>query len=83
MTGGSAIQTVEQQRNFLFETFESKGLEYKFELSVEGVTPVFLKTGLVTKMVVDKDQTEPEHYRASLTFIVGTLVDSAPDSQTA
>lgn len=83
LTGGSAIQTVEQQRNFLFETFESKGLEYKFSLTVAGVSPSFSKNGLITKMLVDKDAVEPEHYRATATFIVGTLVDSAPDSDTS
>lgn len=81
LTGGSAIRTVEEQRNFLFETFESKGINYKFNVTVEGVSPSFSKNGLVTKMNVDKDAIEPEHYRANVQFVVGTLIDEAPDTQ--
>lgn len=75
-----SVTTVEEQRDFLLNTFQSKGIDYKFEFELSGVTPVFKKEGLVTKMVVRKTGDDPIQYTATVTFVVGTVIITAADS---
>lgn len=73
LTGGSAITTAEQMRNFLISTFENQGLEYKYGFEYEGVTPTFDVEGVVTDISVVKTGSEPVQYRATATFVVGQV----------
>ena len=80
LTGGSAIETPEEQRDFLLRTFQSKGIDYKFEFELEGVTPAFKKQGLISKVTVRKTGDDPVQYTATITFTVGTVIITAADS---
>lgn len=80
LTGGSAVETPEEQRDFLLKTFQSKGIDFKYEFELSGVTPVFKKQGLVTKVIVRKSGDDPVQYTATITFTVGNVIVTAADS---
>ena len=80
LTGGNAIETPEQQRDFLLRTFQSKGIDYKFEFELQSTTPAFKKQGLITKTIVRKTGDDPVQYTATVTFVVGTVIVTAADS---
>ena len=78
--GTPDIKTVEEQRDFLLNAFQSKGIDYKFEFELEGVTPVFKKEGMITKMIVRKSGDDPVQYIATASFTGGTVIVTAADS---
>ncbi len=80
LTGGSAVETSEEQRDFLLNTFQSKGIDFKYEFELQGVTPAFKKQGLVTKVIIRKTGDDPVQYLATITFTVGSVIVTAADS---
>ena len=80
LTGGSAVEEPEEQRDFLLNTFQSKGIDFKYEFELSGVTPAFKKEGLVTKIVIKKTGDDPVQYLATITFTVGSVIVTAADS---
>lgn len=75
LTGGNAILTPQSQLDFLINTFESKGYNYSFAITDDGtVTPPFTFNGLVEELNIEQVEGDAATYKATLTFIVGTVV---------
>ena len=80
LSNGQNIITVDQQFDYLLTTFENISLAGSANtLAIEGASPAFSKTGTVTKILITKDATEPENYRATITFFEGVNIITAED----
>ena len=77
----SGIITTEQQRDYLenqFETFSIADGDDKID--VIGSSPSNNKTGKFVKILITKDASEPNNYRATVTLYQGVTIITAEDT---
>lgn len=74
LTGGSAILTIDQQINFLLNTFENRGLDYRYRLSISDTNPPFSYDGVVDKISIDQSEETAHNYRCTITFTVADVI---------
>lgn len=74
LTGGNAILTPMQQVIFLIDTFESKGINYRYRLSIDGASPAFQYDGVVTKISIRQPKGGASNFTCILTFQVANVI---------
>lgn len=80
-TDASGIITVDQQRDYLENQFETFGLADGQDTITEiGASPAHSRTGKLVKILLSKDAAEPNNWRATITLYQGETVISAEDN---
>ena len=76
---GGTITNADEMMQFLTDEFQSKGVEYKYQLIIpsntnDSVTQTFSRFGSIEKLSITKSGRTPVTWRASLSFVAGDLV---------
>ena len=76
---GGTIIKADEMMQFLTDEFQSKGVEYKYQLTIPAntndvVTHDFMRFGSIEKLSLSKTGRAPVTWRASLSFVAGDLV---------
>lgn len=77
LTGGSAILTPQQQLDFLLNTFESKSILHRYQLSISGASPAFSFEGVVDKINIEQSPETAMNFRCTLSFVVADVIEAA------
>ena len=69
---GSSVSTGDEQARFLTEEFQSKGVEYRYQIIIGD--SAISRYGLLEKLSLAKSGTTPVTWRATLQFVAGDVV---------
>ena len=69
---GASVSTADEQARFLTEEFQSKGVEYRYQIIIGN--SAISRYGLLEKLSLVKSGSTPVTWRATLQFIAGDVV---------
>jgi len=69
---GGSVNTADEQARFLTEDFQSKGVEYKYQIIIGDSN--INRYGLIEKISLQKSGSTPVTWKATLQFIAGDVV---------
>ena len=69
---GASVSTADEQARFLTEEFQSKGVEYRYQIIIGN--SAISRYGLLEKLSLAKSGTTPVTWRATLQFVAGDVV---------
>jgi len=69
---GSSVSTADEQARFLTEEFQSKGVEYRYQIIIGD--SAISRYGLLEKLSLAKSGTTPVTWRATIQFVAGDVV---------
>ncbi len=69
---GASVSTADEQARFLTEEFQSKGVEYRYQIIIGN--SAISRYGLLEKLSLAKSGTTPVTWRATIQFVAGDVV---------
>jgi len=69
---GASVSTADEQARFLTEEFQSKGVEYRYQIIIGD--SAISRYGLLEKLSLAKSGTTPVTWRATIQFVAGDVV---------
>ena len=69
---GASVSTADEQARFLTEEFQSKGVEYRYQIIIGN--SAISRYGLLEKLSLTKSGTTPVTWRATIQFVAGDVV---------
>ena len=69
---GASVATADEQARFLTEEFQSKGVEYRYQIIIGD--SAISRYGLLEKLSLAKSGTTPVTWRATIQFVAGDVV---------
>ncbi len=86
LTGDDAVETADEQMEFLMHTFQSASVSdnYEFKLfpnNSNGNDAFFTQTGILTKANVNKTGDRPVTYTATVVFAVANMTTAADNQE--